>query len=548
MNMMKKKVIILFIIILTLSLTGLIYIQLYWIRNALAVKEVQFDRGVSEAINSAVYKYNKIELAVKLFSQSSQDQQFNFLFNILDSLNRHHYQQIFSTDKYFKDHRLDNKNLYLGKKTDINFEKDKTYHVFDTSVVFSAGYDFAPSYGYIQRNNIRESENELFEIFLERTRIINDLFDDLFFKDCFSFNLSHDFNKAMLDSLIRRELLNNGIITDYEFGIYNPIYKKFICETSGKQSKKLLKKGYVFSLFPNSVFSNPEYLLLYFPDQKKYLLSQLNIMMSTSTVFIFIIIFSIVFIIFTIIRQKKLSVMKSDFINNMTHELKTPISTISLACQALNDKDVRKTERLYQSYITMIEEENKRLGMMTEKVLQTSLIDKGKLKLNITKTDIHEIISNAIDKISIQINNRHGVIITKLNAENSCIKADKMHMTNVIFNLLDNAIKYTTKTPEIIITTSNNNEGILISVEDNGVGISKSYQKKLFDNLCRVSTGNIHDVKGFGLGLSYVKNIIELHKGNIYLESEPKKGSKFTIFMPCVFNNQNNNENYQKSN
>ncbi len=532
-------------------MTGLIYIQLNWIKNALAVKEINFDRRVSEAINSAVFKYNKIELAAKLFRQRSQNQQFNYIFNILDSLNRYHYNQIFSTDEYFTDQCFDNNNVYQGKRSAIYFEKpyqEKTSHPYDTSVVLHTGFDIAKNQGFIQRNGLREFEDASFRTFKGRTKIINDLFDDLFFQDCFTYSLSHDFNRSMLDSLIRYELLNHGINTDYEFAIYNPVYNKFICEKTSQHAEKLLKEGYLFSLFPNSVFSNPEYLLLYFPDQKKYLLSQLNIMMSTSTVFIFIIIFSFVFIIFTIIRQKKLSVMKTDFINNMTHELKTPISTISLACQALNDKDVRKTEKLYQSYIEMIEEENKRLGIMTEKVLQTALIDKGKFKLNFSVTDIHEIISNAIDKISIQIKSRHGAVITKLNAEYSHLKTDKLHMVNVIFNLMDNAIKYTTKTPEIIITTSNNDEGIVITIEDNGVGISKSYHKKIFDNLYRVSTGNIHDVKGFGLGLSYVKNIIELHGGNIFLESELRKGSKFTIFLPNVFNNQNNNENYQKSN
>ncbi len=546
---MKKKVIILFIIILALSLTGLICIQLYWIRNAIVVKEANFDRGVSEAISSAVYKYNKIELAAKLCKQRSQIQQFNYVYSILDSLNRFYYRQIFPADDYHQSYRFDDKNVYRENKTAFEkSKKNKTYSSVDKGFVLSSEYEIAGDRGYTQRNRVNEFDEASFRIFRERTQIINDLFDDLFITKRFSSSLTYDFTRQILDSLINYELQNHGILTDYKFGIYNPVYNKFICEQTGKQSQKLLKEGYVFSLFPDYVFSNPEYLLVYFPDQNKYLLSQLNLMLGISIVFIFIIIFSFVFIIFTIIRQKKLSVIKSDFINNMTHEFKTPISAISLACQALNDKDVRKTDKLYQSYITMIDEENKRLVSMTEKMLQTALIEKGKLKLNFSGMDIHEIICNAIDKISLQLKNRHGKIIKNFHAESAYIKVDKTHFNNLVFNLLDNAIKYTVNTPEIIVTTNNNEKGIILTVEDNGVGISKALRKKIFDNLYRVSTGNIHDVKGFGLGLSYVKNIIELHGGNIDLESEPGKGSKFIIFLPYVLNYKNNNDNNQKSN
>ena len=274
---------------------------------------------------------------------------------------------------------------------------------------------------------------------------------------------------------------------------------------------------------------------MFFPNQKTYLITQMNIMTLASTLFILVIISTFTYTIITIIRQKKLSLIKNDFINNMTHELKTPISTISLACQALSDKDVQKSETLYQSYIRVINEENQRLGMMTEKVLQTAQLEKGKLRLNKVGFNLHDVIEDAIHKIDLQLKTRHGKIFTKLNAEFSFLEADKVHLTNLVFNLLDNAIKYSSEAPNITIETENVNKGILIHVEDKGMGISKANQKKIFENLYRISTGNIHNVKGFGLGLSYVKAIVELHGGNISLQSELKKGSRFSVFIPFGF-------------
>ncbi len=542
---MKKRVIILIIVLLSITLTGLIYIQLYWIRNAISVKEASFDRSVSDALSSVVYKYNKIELANKLLMRRAQNQQIDQVYSALDSLNRLYYEKIYHSGN---SNQSDDGSFVFESRFSIDYSQSTNRNPnpsIDTSFV-SINRPFGnENQGYVQRNPISVIDDPSFRLFRERTKIINDLFDDLFFNR-FSFSLSSEVNKNMLDSLISIELQNQGIKTEYEFGLYNPDFNKLIAEKTGNYSKNLLKDGYVFSLFPNAVFTNPEYLLLFFPDQKKYVLSQLNLMLGISTVFIFIIIFSFVFIIFTVFRQKKLSVMKNDFINNMTHELKTPISTISLACQALNDTDVRKTDKLYQSYITMINEENKRLGAMTEKVLQTALIDKGKLKLNVTGIDVHEIITDAIEKTSLHLKSRHGEIITDFNAGYPYMEADKMHLTNVVFNLLDNAIKYTIKTPYIVISTENSDKGIIIKVKDNGVGISKSHRNKIFDNLYRVSTGNIHDVKGFGLGLSYVKRVVELHGGNINIASELKNGSTFIVFLPFGFNHQNNSKNNQK--
>lgn len=277
---------------------------------------------------------------------------------------------------------------------------------------------------------------------------------------------------------------------------------------------------------------------MYFPGQKSYLLSQTNAMLVTSSLFILVVITSFAYTILAFIRQKKLSVMKNAFINNMTHELKTPISTISLACQALKDQDVSKSESIYQSYISMIHEENHRLGVMTEKVLQTAVIENGKLRLNRSGLDVHDLLNDVISKISLQVEAKQGQISKNFGARYSFIEADKLHLTNVFVNLLDNANKYSPNKPVIVVSTENTQMGITVHVEDNGIGISRANQKRVFENLYRVPTGNIHDVKGFGLGLWYVKAIVEKHGGQVAIQSELKKGSRFSVTIPIGFNQE----------
>jgi two-component system phosphate regulon sensor histidine kinase PhoR len=255
-------------------------------------------------------------------------------------------------------------------------------------------------------------------------------------------------------------------------------------------------------------------------------------MLFIAAMLILFIILSFTYTIRTIIRQKRLSEMKNDFINNMTHEFKTPISTISLACQALTDDDISKSELLYKNYLHVINDENKRLGVMAEKILQTAVLEKGQLKLKREPMDIHFVIDEVIKNISLQIETKGGQLIKEFNAKCSIVNADKVHITNLIYNLVDNANKYTPENPRIVLATESNDSGVYITVEDNGIGISHANLKKIFEKLYRVHTGNIHNVKGFGLGLNYVKTIVEMHQGTVDVESELKKGSKFTIYLP----------------
>jgi two-component system phosphate regulon sensor histidine kinase PhoR len=216
----------------------------------------------------------------------------------------------------------------------------------------------------------------------------------------------------------------------------------------------------------------------------------------------------------------------------MTHEFKTPISTISLAAEMLNDSSVSKTPEKQQRFVKMITDENKRLSILVESILQTAILDKGEFKLKISQIDIHEIINQAIQNTQLLIDQRGGAITKQLHATKSNVVADKLHLTNIIFNLIDNAVKYTKETPNIVISTRDAENGIEITIKDNGIGISKDNLRKIFDKFFRVPTGNVHNVKGFGLGLSYVKAVVEKHNGTIHVESEIGKGSTFKILMP----------------
>ncbi len=531
---MKKNVIIFVIVIITISLVGLIGIQLYWISSALSVKEANFSRGVSEAITNAIYKYNKLEMANSIVRKQEQDRQVNRFFSALDSINREYYLDVLRAVNS-ENHAID--DLLSGWEGDPFQQQADIYgrgtqQNFDTIYGENRQHN-ATHKGYATSPGMSGNYDALLEFF-QRTKIVNEIFDDLFSNNIL-LSSSSESSQMTLDSLIKTELERQGINISFEFGIYDHNYNVMLAEKTGKYTKELMESNYIYSLYPNVLFANPEFLLLYFPSQKKYLLTQMNIMSAISTIFILVIISSFTYTIITIFRQKKLSLIKNDFINNMTHELKTPISTISLACQALRDKDVQKSETLYQNYINVINEENGRLGMMAEKVLQTAQLDKGKLRLNKVGFNLHDVIEDAIKKIDLQLKSRHGKIKTTLAAEFSFVEADKVHLQNVIFNLLDNAIKYSQESPEIKISTENVNKGILIHVSDKGLGISKANQKKIFDTLYRISTGNVHNVKGFGLGLSYVKAIVEMHGGYINLESEIRKGSTFSIFIPFGF-------------
>ncbi len=293
-------------------------------------------------------------------------------------------------------------------------------------------------------------------------------------------------------------------------------------------------REYKTPLFYDQYSSKPNFLYVYFPKQHAEQIKAASDFVLPSLLLTIIIIGIFVFTLQIILRQKKLSQIKNDFINNMTHELKTPISTISLASQMLKDNSLIHSTTSIDHISGVILDESKRLSSQVEKVLQMAVFNEGKLKLKFTEIDLNQIVSSAVLNFEIRVTTSNGTIQTSLSADNTIISGDEVHITNVIFNLLDNAEKYSKESPKIEISTENKSNWVIVQIKDYGIGISKEHLSQIFERFYRIPTGNVHNVKGFGLGLSYVKRIVEEHHGKIKVESTVGKGTRFRLYFPVI--------------
>lgn len=557
---------------MTVALVGLIGIQVYWINNAVKLRQQKFHSSVNEALGNVVYQYEKLKTAENLAVKMDLREKRKRLVLQMDSINRaiHRTQDslmLLQQQKYQLDNGFapnpnamhtghnvfiapdDNWENVFASSGEAHFE----INIYEEFLVDSAGTLVkrsrqkrfeTPNYGPIRKPVIPESQDDVawyvdsmkqaqtmnLQWLEKRADMVNEIFEEIVSVDLYT--QADDIDTVALDSLLREQLKDKGIGADYAYGIFDPFMNAFYLDADSEDVNGILASPHKVNLTPGNVFSQPKFLSIFFPNQNKYLLRTMWLLLTISAMFILVIIFSFSFTVSTIIRQKKVSEIKNDFINNMTHELKTPISTISLACQALSDPDIKNTAGIVDNYINVIADENKRLAMVVENVLRTAVMDKGELKLKIVDIDVHEVVSQVLQNMKIQLERRGGQFITDLKATETLVQADKIHLTNVVFNLVDNALKYTENIPVIKVGTRNEKGGIVVFVEDNGIGISKENQKKIFDKLYRVPTGNIHNVKGFGLGLSYVKAIVDKHNGWITVRSELNRGSRFEIFIP----------------
>lgn len=339
-------------------------------------------------------------------------------------------------------------------------------------------------------------------------------------------------DSSTIRNVLSIELSNNGLSMPFCFAVTDRNH--FIYTTSGYDPDLNEKQTYSARLFPNS---NSRYeLKVQFPTKRNYIFSSVRFVIPTLALTLLL----LAIFIFTMIlafRQKKLGEMKTDFINNMTHELKTPISTISLAAQMLNDDSVRKSPETLHHISQVINTESKRLRFQVEKVLQMSVFENSNNAINLTDVDANKIIAGVVSTFKLKVERFGGHLSFHNGADESTVRVDEMQFTNVIFSLLDNAVKYRNedREPELVVTTSDEDgKHLKISIEDNGIGMRKEDLKKIFDKFYRVHTGNRHDVKGFGLGLAYVKRMVTIFNGVISVESEPDKGSKFTIVLPLA--------------
>lgn len=525
---MNKKLIWVLTGMVTVVLIGLILVQTYWIRNAIKVQEKQFNQLVNRTLLTVVGQLEREEAFREILNE---------LWNSSDSTGMQSTRQYFYDPDQIQKHGDTLRKSPDGNSGTIVYDQSENgrnysgYKIFrDTSFILKDTLQRSIlHFRYSEQQYITKGIDSQHSGSVRRpySSVIEDIMNRMLRNKK---DIRDRVNPAMLSRVISGQLTDRGIDIPFQFAVLGK--NNQVVYNSDNFNKNSSSTKYTCQLFPDDFLADPSYLTIYFPSERNFLFKSMGFMAITSIVLTLIVIFSSSLTLFIIFRQKRLSEMKNDFINNMTHELKTPISTISLASQMLNDPGIPVEMKNVSHIGKIIEEESKRLGYQVEKVLQTAIFNRGRLKLKLKPVNVDQLIEKAVDNFKIQLNNRGGRLELDTNAGETTIQADEMHITNVIVNLLDNALKYSGDNPEVKITSKTTSRGVKVYVKDNGIGISKENQKRIFERFYRVSTGNIHNVKGFGLGLSYVKKIIDAHEGKISINSELNKGSTFSFFIP----------------
>jgi len=423
--------------------------------------------------------------------------------------------------------KLAAKELEDKENTEINLNTASGYNRSEANSALAPG-EFTR---IIQRSQLLRSGITISEPFSYRLRL-----QAQYAAQALVDRIEHDF----LDKKLENEFKNADLEEDLEYGVYDNRQHKFIIRNGRRLSEvgadtsrhlDLLHSGYRVSLFDEET-ETPGYLMAYSPRKDEVIFSSIWGNLAASFLFVGIILACFVYTIYVILRQKKVSEMKTDFINNMTHEFKTPIATISLATDSIVSPKISSNPDKVKRFANIIKQENKRMNNQVEKVLQMAKLDKSKLNLNLTAVDLNGVITDAAEYITLQVEPRGGNVTTNLRAEPSVVEGDLTHLSSLINNLLDNANKYSPESPKILVSTRNVSKGVEVTVKDHGMGMTREARKNIFDRFYRVHTGDRHDVKGFGLGLSYVKTITEVHNGSIQVKSELGKGSSFIVTFP----------------
>ena len=537
------------IVMMLLSIIGIIWVQIVWIRNAVDIQNDGFDNRVGISLYNAA---NAIESSRRMnffnnfmpsdplsFNDSSADvtgyltiggyssapgNKFSLRITDQSVTGTSNTGKLTSTSKSFT---ITNDNSIVSDSvTFVIPVPDKSGKIN----IVKKGDDFStPS------RDVYIKQNEFINWVKKRSSEFQNMSDQMI-NEIYQWEKTLELDNKEIEYTLNQALAYTNIQTPFEYAI---IKNRIVQNGKFKKSQKndFLKSKYSVRLFPDNIKRQDIVLSVIFPERTNYLLGSMVWILGGSMLFSLFILATFALSLYFIIRQKKISEMKSDFINNMTHEFKTPIATISLAADTIINSRVINDEVSIRHFIGMIKKENSRMNKKVETILQIASLDKKEIEFKFENVSLHTVIEHAIDAIEIQVHQRNGKINLNLNAEEPYLYGDFEHLTNLVSNLLDNAIKYSPEFPDISVTTKNGDKGIILSVEDKGIGMTKAVQSKIFERFYRQSSGNVHDVKGFGLGLNYARSIIEAHKGHISVFSEPGKGSRFEIFLPFNWEN-----------
>lgn len=513
--------------LLSVAMIGLIAFQFYWIQEVNKVNEERFTRSVQSAL-------------VDVTNSLARDNDILFLQQDVNRYMPIDYARLQGARDSIRTIQQTKASQGQPVQNPADFMNTPFFQVQvdEATGNMQVSFDFAafmsPQFGPMPEGQRPDATDQRLRMERQMGRRLDQMQSSWRNHLIGSNNIFERINPLVLDTLIHIELTSRGIDLPYKYGVTQKNSDAVgIRNTSDEDELKEIRESELSAnLFPMDLQEKDYQLSIHFPKQKNYLMKQALIPLTSSGILMLVIIGCFAYAIMVILRQKKLSEIKNDFINNMTHEFKTPIATVALATEALQDDDLKNNKSFVDRYVQVIKEENRRLELQVEKVLQIATLDKKDFKLKFENVNIHDIINKALTNINIMVEKREGEITSQLLASNSVIEADKVHLTNIIYNLLDNANKYSPDSPQIHIRTENISTGVILKISDHGIGMAKEAIEKIFDKFYRVSTGNVHDVKGFGLGLSYVKSVIDMHQGNISVKSEPEKGSTFKIYLP----------------
>lgn len=507
---MKRKTIPFLAVLFFFVLTGLAIIQLSWLVDAYKLSDQQFRLNANQALEEVV-------------SQLEEDELINFLFKEIGSGEADSLTILLATSSQLA-RRIDGYKPDMSLLESYGYSADKST---DEEVV-----DNSPRMDNLE-NELLDMINKSYEVgrnsrIADRVVIYEDLMSKIISSP--SPNINERLDYEDVSQKIRTALDSKGITIDFEYSIRSGQYGT-VWQTPGYEPVSR-RNRFIIQLFPNDPSPSQNQLIMYCLHEEEFKIKQIGVMSILTLVFTLLLVIIATNTFGVFIRQKKLNEIRNDFMNNITHELKTPISTISLASEMLSDASISNQQKVTANLTKVIHDETDRLRMLVEKVLEVALFEKSKIKLNCTMQDIHAIIDYMADNYSLRIHEAKGEITKDFRAERHEAMIDEVHFSNAISNLLDNAIKYTKDAPFIKIGTYNVANGICITVADKGIGISKENLKNIYDRFYRVPSGDLHNVKGYGLGLSYIKNVIEDHNGTIKVDSQLNKGTIFTIFIP----------------